>query len=95
MASLMAALTSVSAYIILPIGPVPITMQTCFVLLSRAVLGSRWGAGSQMVYICLGLAGIPVFASGTSGLGVVLSPTFGYIGGFVLAAFLTLSLIHI
>lgn len=89
MASLMAALTSVSAYIILPIGPVPITMQTCFVLLSGAVLGSRWGAGSQMVYICLGLAGIPVFASGTSGLGVVLSPTFGYIGGFVLAAFLT------
>ena len=72
MASLMAALTSVSAYIILPIGPVPITMQTCFVLLSGAVLGSRWGAGSQMAYICLGLAGIPVFASGTSGLGVVL-----------------------
>ncbi len=88
-ASLMAALTAVSAYVTLPIGPVPITMQTCFVLLSGAVLGSRWGAGSQIVYVCLGLAGIPVFAGGTSGPGVVLSPTFGYIAGFVLAAFLT------
>lgn len=88
-ASLMAALTAVSAYVTLPIGPVPITMQTCFVLLSGAVLGSRWGACSQIVYVCLGLAGIPVFAGGTSGPGVVLSPTFGYIAGFVLAAFLT------
>ena len=88
-ASLMAALTAVSAYVTLPIGPVPITMQTCFVLLSGAVLGSRWGAGSQIVYVCLGLAGIPVFAGGMSGPGVVLSPTFGYIAGFVLAAFLT------
>ena len=88
-ASLMAALTAVSAYVILPIGPVPITMQTCFVLLSGAVLGSRWGAGSQIVYVCLGLAGIPVFAGGMSGPGVVISPTFGYIAGFVLAAFLT------
>ncbi len=89
MASLMAALTAISAYVTLPIGPVPITMQTCFVLLSGAVLGSRWGAGSQIVYVCLGLAGIPVFAGGMSGPGVVLSPTFGYIAGFVLAAFVT------
>ena len=88
-ASLMAALTAVSAYIILPIGPVPITMQTCFVLISGAVLGSRWGAGSQIVYVCLGLAGMPVFAGGMSGPGIVLSPTFGYLTGFVLGAFLT------
>ncbi len=88
-AALMAALTAVSAYVSLPIGPVPITMQTCFVLISGAVLGSRWGAGSQIVYVCLGLAGIPVFAGGMSGPGVVLSPTFGYLAGFVLGAFLT------
>ena len=88
-ASLMAALTAVSAYITLPIGPVPITMQTFFVMLSGAVLGGRWGAGSQVVYICLGLAGIPVFAGGMSGPAVVLSPTFGYLVGFVLGAFLT------
>ncbi len=88
-ASLMAALTAVSAYITLPIGPVPITMQTCFVLISGAVLGSRWGAGSQIVYVCLGLAGMPVFAGGMSGPGVVISPTFGYLAGFVLGAFLT------
>ncbi len=88
-ASLMAALTAVSAYIYLPIGPVPITMQTCIVLISGAVLGSRWGAGSQIVYVCLGLAGMPVFAGGMSGPGVVLSPTFGYLAGFVLGAFLT------
>ncbi len=88
-ASLMAALTAVSAYVALPIGPVPITMQTCFALLSGALLGSRWGPGSQIVYVCLGLAGMPVFAGGTGGPGAVLSPTFGYVAGFVLAAFLT------
>ncbi|MCY3712245.1 MAG: biotin transporter BioY [Gemmatimonadetes bacterium] len=88
-ASLMAALTAVSAYINIPIGPVPITMQTFFVLLSGAVLGGRWGAGSQAVYVCLGLAGIPVFAGGMTGPAVVLSPTFGYLVGFVLCAFLT------
>lgn len=85
----MAALTVVGAYITLPIGPVPITMQTFFVLLSGAVLGGRWGAGSQIVYVCLGLAGIPVFAGGMSGPGIVVSPTFGYLAGFILGAFLT------
>ena len=71
-ASLLAALTAVSAYLIIPIGPVPITMQTCFVLLSGAVLGSRWGAGSQIVYISLGLIGLPVFTNGFIGPGVFL-----------------------
>ena len=88
-ASLLAALTAVSAYLIIPIGPVPITMQTCFVLLSGAVLGSRWGAGSQIVYISLGLIGLPVFTNGFIGPGVFLSPTFGYILGFVPASFIT------
>ena len=67
----MAALTAVSAYVILPIGPVPITMQTCFVLAlwrgARQPLGAPEARSSTF---CLGLAGIPVFAGGMSGLPV-------------------------
>lgn len=88
-AALMAALTAVSAYLMIPIGVVPITMQSCVVLMAGALLGSRWGALSQAVYVSMGLMGAPVFAGGRGGPGVVLSPTFGYLIGFVGAAFVT------
>lgn len=88
-AALMTALTAVSAYLVIPIGPVPITMQSGVVLAAGALLGSRWGAMSQGVYIALGLVGIPVFAGGRSGPGILLSPTFGYLLGFIAAAFVT------
>lgn len=88
-AALMTALTVISGYIILPIGPVPITMQTCIVLISGAVLGGRWGALSQLVYLGMGLMGLPVFAGGRGGPAIVLSPTFGYIIGFIFAALIT------
>lgn len=88
-AALMAALTAVSAYLVIPIGVVPVTMQSGVVLVSGALLGSRWGALSQAVYVSMGLIGVPVFAGGRSGPGMVLSPTFGYLAGFIAAAFVT------
>lgn len=88
-AALMAALTAAGAFLVLPIGPVPVTMQTCVVFMAGAVLGSRWGALSQTAYVLMGLIGLPVFAGGRGGLGVVLSPTFGYLIGFIPAAFVT------
>lgn len=88
-AALMTALTAVSAYLVIPIGLVPVTMQSGIALSAGALLGSRWGALSQTVYLIMGLIGVPVFAGGRSGPGAVLSPTFGYLIGFIAAAFVT------
>jgi biotin transport system substrate-specific component len=86
-ASLFAAMTAVGAYISIPVGPVPITLQVLFVFLAGIMLGSKWGTISMLVYVLLGIVGLPVFAGGASGLGVVLGPTGGYIIGFIVAAF--------
>jgi biotin transport system substrate-specific component len=86
-ASLFGALTAVGAYIIIPLPPVPITLQTLFLGLAGTLLGGRLGALSQVVYLLLGIIGLPVFAGGKAGLGVLFGPTGGYLIGFVAAAF--------
>ena len=86
MIALFAALTSVGAWLSIPIKPVPFTLQLFFVLLAGATLGARDGALSQVIYLLLGIAGLPVFAGGHAGLGSLLGPTGGYLIGFVLAA---------
>ena len=86
-ASMFGALTAVGAYIMIPLPPVPITMQTLFVNLAGALLGGSLGALSQVVYILLGVIGLPVFAGGKAGAGVLLGPTGGYLIGFVVGAY--------
>jgi len=86
-ASLFGALTAVGAYIIIPLPPVPITLQTLFLGLAGTLLGARLGALSQVVYLFLGILGLPVFAGGKAGIGVLFGPTGGYLIGFVAAAF--------
>jgi len=88
-ASLFAALTAAGAYIQIPMpfSPVPVTLQVFFVLLAGSILKSKWGSLSMIVYTLLGIAGLPVFAGGSSGIGVLLGPTGGYIVGFILAAY--------
>jgi biotin transporter BioY len=81
-----AFLIGVSAKISIGIGMVPITMQTFVVLLSGILLGSKKGALSQLMYLFVGIVGIPLFARG-GGIAYIMSPTFGYIIGFVLSAF--------
>ena len=87
-ASLFGALTAAGAYIIIPLPPVPITLQTLFLGLAALLLGGRLGALSQGVYLLLGVIGLPVFAGGKAGLGVLLGPTGGYLIGFIAAAWL-------
>ena len=83
-----ALLTALGAMVQINIGPVPITLQVLFVLLSGLVLGSRLGALSQVEYLAAGFAGAPVFAGGKSGLIALLGPTGGYLAGFVVGAYL-------
>ncbi len=83
--SFFAAMTAVGGMIRIPTLIVPITLQTLFVYLSGDLLGNKNGAYSQLLFLILGLIGIPVFAMG-GGLGYVLQPTFGYLISFPLAA---------
>lgn len=89
--ALFAALIVVGAFIKIDI-PLPLytmhfTLQWLFVLLAGFLLGAKLGAISVIVYILIGLSGVPVFAAG-GGLGYVLRPGFGFLLGFILAAYL-------
>lgn len=86
LASLMAALTAVGAYIHVPIGPVPIVLSSLFVLLAGLLLGSRWGLASMGLYLLVGAIGIPVFSGGRGGFAHFFGPTGGYLFGYVLAS---------
>ena len=82
-AALIAALALVPS---IPIGPVPITLQTLGVLLAGLILGPWRGFAAVTLYLLVGLAGLPVFAGGTGGLGVFGKPSIGYLLSFPIAA---------
>src|SRR5688572_11551984 len=87
---LTAAAAQVSVH--LPFTPVPLTLQPMVVLVGAAALGARLGASSQVLYLLLGIAGLPVFAASPilpQGLGRLLGPTGGYLMAYPLAAFVT------
>jgi len=63
-ASMFGAMTAVGAWLIIPFPLVPITLQTLFLNLAAALLGGYLGALSQIIYISLGIIGLPVFAGG-------------------------------
>lgn len=86
--SMFTALTAVGALIRIPLPPVPVTLQLLFALCAGLMLGPWLGALSQLLYIALGLAGLPVFAQG-GGIQYVFNPSFGYLVGFAAAAFVT------
>jgi biotin transport system substrate-specific component len=83
-----AGLTALGANIVIPIDPVPITMQTLFVLLAGASIGAGWGVLSQWIYVALGVAGLPIFATGLSGAGVLAGPSGGYLISFLVTPWL-------
>ena len=72
----------------LPFTPVPLTLQTFFLLLSAALLGAHLGTAVPLLYIFLGVSGLPIFSQAGSGLFYLFGPTGGYLFGFVFASFL-------
>lgn len=97
--AMFAALTSVAAVlsrfslIVFPFTQVPFSLVPFVVLLSGMILGPRLGALSMTVYLIMGLIGIPVFESPIAGPAYILKPTFGFILGFILAAYVTGSIL--
>jgi len=89
--ALMAVLIAVCAWISIPIE-IPFTLQTFGVFLTLKLMGGKYGTVSILVYILLGLAGVPVFANFTAGAGILLGPTGGYIIGFLFTGLIYLVL---
>jgi biotin transport system substrate-specific component len=89
---LFSLLTAVAAQIAFPVKPVPFTLQTMMVALSGAMLGARKGAYSQILYLLMGISGLPVFAQipdGAIGIARLFGPTGGYLLAFPAAAYIT------
>ena len=86
--ALMAAVTAVAAQIAIPLpfSPIPFTLQVLAVILSGLLLGPRYGALAQAIYVLIGAVGVPVFAQFSGGVGVVLGPRGGYLLSYPLAA---------
>jgi biotin transport system substrate-specific component len=87
--ALFVALIACGAFMAIPVGPVPIVMQNLFVLLAGLILGPVWGLTAVCTYLLIGLAGLPVFAGGTAGIGRLFGPTGGYLLGYMPAIWLT------
>ncbi len=83
--ALFAALTAVGAFIRIPLGYSSITLQTFFTAMAGCVLGLWYGALSQLVYVALGLVGLPIFTQG-GGIGYLMQPTCGFLIGLIPAA---------
>ncbi len=85
---LFAMLMALGAFVRIPLPwtPVPMTLQTFFVLLSGAALGGLGGGAAQFVYLGIGLAGVPLFAGALGGMDVLRAATAGYLVAFPLAA---------
>lgn len=88
--SAMVALTAIAAQvaIYLPFTPVPLTLQTFVILLGAAALGAQRAAISQVAYLSLALAGLPIMADGKGGLSAIYGATSGYLVGFIFASIL-------
>lgn len=84
--ALFTALIIVGTFVRIPLPVVPFTLQSLFTMLAGLLLGGKWGGLSVLVYVGLGLAGVPVFTQG-GGIGYVLQPSFGYLIGYVIGTF--------
>ena len=81
-----ALVVALAAQVVVPLSPVPVTLQPLAVLAVGGVLGARAGAAALVLYLALGLLGLPVFAAGGAGVGRLLGPTGGYLLAFPVAA---------
>lgn len=80
--ALFAALTAIGAFLHIPLGVTQVSLQFLFTALAGILLGAKWGTISQVVYVALGLAGLPVFTQG-GGLGYLVQPTMGFLFGLI------------
>ncbi|MEE1077843.1 MAG: biotin transporter BioY, partial [Agathobacter sp.] len=81
--ALMTAVICILAPLSIPIGTVPISFTNLAILFTLYLLGWKMGTASSVLYILIGLIGLPVFSGFTGGIGKLAGPTGGYIIGFI------------
>lgn len=86
--ALFAALIAIGAFLRVPVPLVPFTLQFLFTTLAGLLLGKKAGSAAVWLYVLLGLVGLPIFAEG-GGISYIFKPTFGYLIGFGLGAYVT------
>lgn len=84
--ALLVALIAVGAFISIPIGPVPFTLQNFFVFMTGLLLTPFYAGLTVFIYVLLGLIGVPIFAGFTGGFQTVLKPSFGFLIAFIIGA---------
>jgi len=87
-AALLAALLAASAFVTIPVQPVPVTFQVLIVILAALLLEPVWAGAAVGLYLLLGAIGAPVFSGMRGGFSVLVGPTGGYLWGFLFAAVL-------
>ena len=85
-AGMFVALMIISAFINIPIGTIKITMQFLVANICALMLGKKWGTISLVLYLVLGLIGLPIFSAG-GGPAYIFQPSFGYLIGFAIGGF--------
>ncbi len=88
LSALFAALTAVGAFLKIPLGITSLTLQTFFTAMAGVLLGPKWGALSQAVYVAMGLVGLPIFTLG-GGPSYFLQPSMGFLLGLIPSAAVT------
>ena len=83
---------ALAARVVVPMFPVPMTLQTLAILIVGLTFGARMGAATLLAYLAEGAMGLPVFAGGQAGLAYMMGPTGGFLLGFVLMAWLAVQL---
>ena len=81
------AIIIICSYIMIPFA-VPFTLQTLGIFVSVLVLGKNKGSFVVLIYLLIGIIGVPVFSGMKGGIGALLSPTGGYIAGFLACAYI-------
>lgn len=87
--ALFVAFSAICAQIVIPIQPVPITLGTLAILMAGAMLGPKYGAMAVLVYVLLGLVGVPVFSMGRAGVSIIAGPSGGFVMSWVFVAAVT------
>lgn len=95
-AAMLAAVTGALAYVALPLpfSPVPITGQSFGAMIAGLLLPPRAAMGSQLAYLLAGAVGLPVYAGGRAGIGVLLGPTGGYLWGLAAGSYITSAMVE-
>ena len=87
--AVMAALICVAGPISIPVGPIPVSLASFAVYMAGAVLGSKKGTAAVVLYLLIGIAGVPVFSGFTGGFQKLAGVTGGYLAGYIPCAWIT------